>query len=44
MLDEIDDATSNEPIEDVGNVQIGDVLVHEVEFKDVERISKTNTY
>ena len=44
MLNEIDDATSNGPIEGVGNVEIGDVLVHEVESKDVETNSGTNTY
>ena len=34
MLDERDDATDNEPIEEVGNVQIGDVVVDKVAFKD----------
>ena len=36
MLDGRGDATDNEPIEKVDNVQIGDVVVDRVEFKDVE--------
>ena len=36
MLDERDNSTDNEPIEEVDNVQIGDVVVDRVGFKDVE--------
>ena len=36
MLDERGDAADNEPIEEVDNVQISDVLVDRVGFKDVE--------
>ena len=36
MLDERDDAADNEPIEEVDNVQIGDVVVDRVRYKDVE--------
>lgn len=36
MLDEIDDAANNEPIEEVDNVQLGDMVVDRVGFKDVE--------
>jgi hypothetical protein len=36
MLDERVDATDNEPIEEIDNVQIGDVVVDRVGFKDVE--------
>ena len=34
MLDERDDVADNKPIEEVDNVQIGDVVVDRVEFKD----------
>ena len=37
MLDERYDTIDNELIEEVGNVQIGDVVVDKVEFKDVEK-------
>jgi hypothetical protein len=36
MLDERDDVTDNEPIEEVDNAQIGDVVVDRVGVKDVE--------
>ena len=36
MLDEIDDATDNEHVEEDDNVQIGVVVVDKVGFKDVE--------
>jgi hypothetical protein len=36
MLDERDNAIDNEPIEEAGSVQIGDVLVGRVAVKDVE--------
>lgn len=36
MLDEIDNAADNGPIEEASNVQIGDVLVDRVGFKDAE--------
>ena len=36
MLNERDDAVDNEPIEGVDNVQIGDVVVDRIRFKDVE--------
>lgn len=36
MLDERDNAIDNEPIEEAGSVQIGDVLVGRVTVKDVE--------
>ena len=36
MLDERDDATNNKPIERVDKVQIGDMVVDKVGFKDVE--------
>ena len=36
MLDERDDAIDNEHVEEVDNVQIGDVMVDRVGFKDVE--------
>ena len=36
MLDERHDATDNEPIEEVDNVQIGDVVVDKVGFKDAK--------
>jgi hypothetical protein len=35
-LDKRDDAVDNEPIEEVDNVQIGDMVVDRVGFKDVE--------
>ena len=35
MLDERDDVTDNEPIEEVDNVQNGDVVVDTVGFKEV---------
>ena len=35
-FDERDDAIGNEPIEEVDNVQIGDVLVNKVGFKDAK--------
>ena len=35
-LDERDDAPDNEPIEEVDNMQIGDVVVDRVGFQDVE--------
>ena len=35
-LDEIDDATDNEPIEEVDDVQIGEVVVDRVGFKDAK--------
>jgi hypothetical protein len=34
MLDKRDDATDNEPIEEVDNVQNGDVVVNTVGFKE----------
>ena len=36
MLDQKDYATHNEPIEDNDNVQLGDLVVDKVGFKDVE--------
>ena len=36
VLDEIDDAIDNEHVEEVDHVQIGDVVVDKVGFKDVE--------
>lgn len=36
MLDGRGHATDNDPIEKIANVQIGDVVVDKVEFKDVE--------
>ena len=36
MLDERDDAANNEPIEEVDNVQIGEVVIDKVGYKDVE--------
>ena len=36
MLDERHDAFDNEPIEEVDNVQISDVVVDKVEFKDAK--------
>ena len=36
ILDERDDATDNEPMQEVDNVQIGDVLVDIVGFKDAK--------
>jgi hypothetical protein len=36
MLDERDDAADNELIEEANNVQIGNVVVDRVGFKDVE--------
>jgi hypothetical protein len=36
MLDERDDAANNEPIEEVDNVQIGEVVIDKVRYKDVE--------
>ena len=36
MLDEKDDATDNKPVEEVDNVQVGDVVVDGIGFKDVE--------
>ena len=36
MLDERDDAIDNEHVEEAVNVQIGDVVVDRVGFKDVE--------
>lgn len=36
ILDERDDATDNEPMQEVDNVQIGDVLVNKVGFKDAK--------
>ena len=36
MLNERDNATNNEPIEEVDNVQIGDVVVDRVGFKDAK--------
>ena len=38
MLDERNGAVDNEPIEEADNVQIGDVLVDKVGFKDVETL------
>lgn len=38
MLGEIDDLADNEPIEKIDHVQIDDVVVHIVGFKDVETI------
>lgn len=38
MLDERNVAVDNEPIEEVENVQIGDVVVDKVGFKDVETL------
>lgn len=35
ILDERNDATDNEPIKEIDNVQIDDVLVNKVRFKDV---------
>ena len=35
MLDERDDAADNEPIEEVDDMRIGDVVVDRVGFKDV---------
>jgi hypothetical protein len=43
MLDERDDATNNEPIERVDKVQIGDMVVDRVGFKDVESALATLT-
>src|ERR1700738_5238259 len=37
MLDERHDAADNEPIEEVDNVQIGDVVVDRVGFKDAKK-------
>ena len=36
MLDERDDATDNEPIEEVDNVQVGDAVVDRVGLEDFE--------
>jgi hypothetical protein len=36
MLDEIDNATDNEYVEEADNVQIGVVVLDKVGFKDVE--------
>lgn len=36
MFDERNDATDNEPTKEIDNVQISDVLVNKVRFKDVE--------
>ena len=36
MLNERDVVANNEPIEEANNVQIGDVMVNRVGFKDVE--------
>ena len=36
MLDERGDATNNEPIEEVDNVQISDVVVDRVGSRDTE--------
>ena len=36
MLDEIGDVVDNEPIEEVDNVQIGDVVVDKVGVKDAQ--------
>jgi hypothetical protein len=36
MLDERDDAIDNDPIEEVDNMQIGNMMVDKVGFKDVE--------
>ena len=38
MLDERDDATHNEPIEEVENMQIGDVVVDRYEPKTMTRM------
>jgi hypothetical protein len=37
MPDERDDVVDNEPIEEVDNVQIGDVVVERIIFKDAKR-------
>ena len=44
MLDGKDDATDNEPIEEVDNVQVGDVVVNRVESKDGESALLTLKY
>ena len=36
MLDERDDVVDNEPTEEVDNVQIGDVVVDRMMFKDAK--------
>ena len=36
MLDERDDAINNECIKKIGNVQIGDVVIDRVGFKDAK--------
>ena len=41
VLDERDDASNNEPINEIDNVQIGDAVVNGVGYKDVESISVT---
>jgi hypothetical protein len=41
MLDEEDDATDNEPIEEVDIMQIGDVVVDKVGFKNAKNASVT---
>ena len=42
MLDERDDSTNNEPIEKADSVQIGDVVVDTIGFKDVETALATS--
>ena len=36
MLDERNDAIDNEPIEEIDNMQVGDVVVDKVGFKDAK--------
>jgi hypothetical protein len=38
MLDERDDVVDNQPIEEVDNVQISDVIIDKVTSKDVEKV------